>query len=638
MPRFLWIWPLLWALIAPSALLATSAYESDGLPVRGEEQVRLSAKVLPAEVRVGESPRLVIEVETEAGWHIYSVFKAPEEDAPPPTSVEITAPGLTFEGPLYETQPKVEFDKVIQMTLASHEDHAFFYRNLRVTDQLEPGTHQVRATVKYQVCSYRVCLPPKEVQLSADFEVVAGATRQAYLTPDRSVDELPGLGRSPQAALGEQGLWAFVGLAALMGLASLLTPCVFPMVPITVSYFSKQAEGNPAGLLKLASLFGLGIVGTYTGTGLILSWVFGAGAAIQLAANPWVNLLIAGLFIMFALSLMGLFELNLPASVAGYFDQKARDTGGAIGVVLMGFTFTLTAFTCTVQFVGTLMIAAAQGEWIWPLIGMLVFSSVFAAPFFILALLPGLVGKMQGASGAWLGRAKVVLGIIELMAALKFFSNADLVFQTELLSRDRVLMLWIVLLAAIVAYLIKTGLDGGRLKSPIQMGWVLAFSGVIFLTAQGLGNQSLGSLIDSVLPPPDGHALIGAEYVSEEEAASLVWQDNYQKAQAAARSAGKPMFLEFTGYTCVNCRWMEQNILAQKPVHERLKKDFVLARLYTDGGEQGPANLDFQINRFGTVALPMYVLLDAEGKELKRFIGTAQSGQEFVDFLKSAPQ
>ncbi|MDT8446415.1 MAG: cytochrome c biogenesis protein CcdA [bacterium] len=620
-------------LLLPINLWATSAHLSDGLPVPGEEQIRFSAHLVPQDLRPGEAARLVVQVDTEEGWHIYSVFEAPEEDAPPPTSVKITAPGLVPDGPVYETRPKTEFDKVIQMTLSSHEGQAFFYQNFRTGTDFEVGPRQLDLKIKFQTCSFRVCLPPKEIALSVPYRAVDAAPRDEYLTPDRSVDALPDLAAPQGSPLGAEGFWAFIGLAALMGLASLITPCVFPMVPITISYFSKQAEGNPAGLLKLASLFGLGIVGTYTGTGLILSWVFGAGAAVQLASNPWVNLAIAVLFVVFAASLMGAFEISLPAGIQGFFDQKARKTGGALGVVLMGFTFTLTAFTCTVQFVGTLMIAAAQGEWLWPLLGMLVFASVFAFPFFLLALAPALVGKMQGASGAWLGRAKTVLGLIELAASLKFFSNADLVFGTGLLSRDRVILAWMLLLVAILAYLIKTGLSSGRLKSPGQLTWILVFGGILFYTSQGLGGGSLGSLLDSVLPPPDGHSLVGAEYVSEEEAASLIWNDRFEAAMGQAQASGRPLFLEFTGYTCVNCRWMEQNILAQEPVHRLLKGHFTLARLYTDGGERGPANLDLQIERFKTVALPLYLILSPDGTERARFVGTARSGEEFEEFL-----
>ena len=632
MPRF---FSLLVLLLSPLNLWATSAKDSEGLPVEGETQIRFEAKLIPNPVRVGERARMEIALIGAKGWHVYSVFPAPEEDAPPPTKLAFEALGLEADGPAYETAPLVQFDQVIQLTLSTHEERSVFYQNFLVKGL--PGERSVKVAIKYQVCSFRVCLPPAQSLLVADYQVEPGPPRAQFLNADRSVDTLPESGRRINKGLGKEGFWAFIGLAAFMGLASLITPCVFPMVPITISYFSKQADGNPAKLFGLATLFGGGIVATYTGTGLILSWIFGAGAASQLATNPWVNLTIALVFILFSFSLMGAFNIRLPAQIEGYFDAKARATGGALGVVLMGFTFTLTAFTCTVQFVGTLMIAAAQGQMFWPLLGMIVFSSVFAFPFFLLALAPGLVGKMHRGTGQWLGRAKWVLGMLELMASIKFLSNADLVWQTGLISRDLNLQVWMALLGLIIGYLIFTGFRQGRFKSPVQLAWVGFFVLLLVLTSQGLGGRSLGSLIDSVLPPAEGRHLEAAEYASEEEIKSLVWMDNLEAAQALALSQKKPIFLEFTGYTCVNCRWMEQNVLAQKAIYIRLKERYILVRLFTDGGPDKDRNLALQINRFQTVALPLYLILTPQGQEQGRYIGLALAGAEFAAFLDKAP-
>ena len=624
---------LVFALLFPLFALGTSAYDSDGLPVPGEEQTRFSATLTPQTLHPGEHFRVDVKVELEVGWHLYSVFPAPEEDAPPPTKVKFSDSPFAFEGPLYETQPLVEYDKVIQLTLATHQDKAHFYRNFTVPADLSPQQGNLDLVVSYQICSFRVCLNPAKTTLSLPYEITSGPVRPDYNYAVRSVAVIePPAKAEGSSNLGKQGFWAFIGLAALMGLAGLIMPCVFPMIPITISYFSKQAEGNPTGVVKLASLFGLGIVVTYTGTGLLLSSIFGAGSAQMVATNPWVNLGIAGLFIVFAISLMGAFTIGLPAGIQTFFDQKARNASGAVGVILMGFTFTLTAFTCTVQFVGTLMIAAAQGEWIWPLIGMLVFSAVFAFPFFLLALMPSLIGKMRNSSGLWLGRAKVVLGILEMMASLKFISNADLVLGTNLLSRDRALVIWIICLVIAALYLGVTHVIDNR-KALLPWSWVGLFGLLAFLAYGGLGGKSLTPLIDSVLPPAQGSSLAGAEYVSEAETSQLVWHPNYDLALAEAKKTGKPIFLEFTGYTCVNCRWMEQNIMPIKSVHAVLSNKYTLARLYTDGGDFQKPNMDLQINRFKTVALPLYILLSPEGEERARYIGIVSNPNQFEAFL-----
>jgi len=631
-----WLLLVVLACLPSGGLWATSAWDSDGLPVPQEEQARLSARLVPSVLRPGEHPRLEVQVETELGWHLYSVFPPKDGDAPPPTKLVLNAAPLTEDGPLYETRAEVVFDQAIQMTLATHEELAYLYQNLTVPPEVTLGEHRVLAQVSFQVCSFRVCLPPKTQELTVTYRLESGPVREEYQFANRAIDPLAkNHKRGKPQKLGQDGLWTFVGLAALMGLASLIMPCVFPMVPITISYFSKQAQGNPKGLLWLAGLFGFGIIVTYTGMGLVLSSVFGAGASSIVASNPWVNLGIAGLFITFALSLMGLFSLDISPKIQTYFDHKARSAGGALGVILMGFTFTLTAFTCTVQFVGTLMIAASQGQWAWPLLGMLVFSTVFAFPFFLLALAPGMVGRMQKSSGDWLGRSKVVLGILELMASLKFLSNADLVWQTGLLSRDLGLLLWSLCLLGAAIYLGVTGKKTGKLKKPGQGFWILVFLVLAGLTWRGRGDHSLGSLLDSLLPPAQT-LMVGGETVSAEESAKLVWLDRLEPGLEKAKATQKPVLLEFTGYTCVNCRWMEQHILPLKSVHPHLAQDFVLVRLYTDGGERGPENLNLQINRFSTVALPLYLILSPEGAELARYVGISLESEDFVKFLAQA--
>jgi thiol:disulfide interchange protein DsbD len=614
--------------------LHTQAANSPELPASTRDLVRFSAKLEPERIREQEIFRLEVKAELKPGWHIYSVIPLNSDDAPRPTKVSLE-PGLFVEdGPLYETRPVELYVDVLKLTIYYHENKAELYRNLKLARDFKAGSYDTTVTLEYQLCTDVICLPIESRELGLTFTLEPGLAREKYLVADRRINPLPTkAGAIGLTALLSDGIWAFLGLAALMGLASLLTPCVFPMIPITVSFFSKQAEGNQTRVIKLALLFAAGIILTYTGFGLLISAIFGAGSALTLASNPFVNLTIAFVFIVFAFSLMGVFTISLPAGVQNYFDQKSRSMGGAVGVLLMGFTFTLTAFTCTVQFVGTMLIAAAQGEWIWPLLGMLVFSGIFAFPFFLLAVAPSLVRKMQGKSGVWLGRSKFVLGVMELMVSIKFLSNADLVWQTNLITRNIVILIWMGLTVLIVLYLVWTGIRPTLNRSLLQWSSFVVFSMVVVLLGQGWNDRSLGSLIDAVLPPPSGFHLTSEDFISEEEAAKIVWLDNLDQAHQLALSQNKPILLEFTGYTCINCRWMEQNVLALRTIYQKLMTDFILVRLFTDGGSDAKQNLNLQINRFQTVALPYYVRLNSDSTVHSTFSGISLNPQEFIDFL-----
>ncbi|MCP4296765.1 MAG: DUF255 domain-containing protein [Proteobacteria bacterium] len=618
---------LIGILFSTTVLFALDQY---GLPEPGEILANIKAEIEPDVFRRGENIRIKVEINIIEGWHIYSVIHQ-GEDAPPPTSLTVQNRSFVKDGPAFETRPINDFDKVIGLNLSYHENDAILYQNLKVPDELPVGSSTIPITVRFQTCSDRICLPPESKNIDLDYRLEPGPVRADFEFPDRSIDPLPS---RELKSLTSKGIRSFIALAALMGLASLITPCVFPMIPITISFFSNQAEGDQKQLIKLASIFALGIILTYTGTGLLMSALFGAGSALQLATNPYINLAIAFIFIVFAFSLMGFFEISLPVGIQGYFDKKSRQAGGVTGVLLMGFTFTLTAFTCTVQFVGTMLIAAAQGEWIWPLLGMLTFSSVFAFPFFLLALAPGLVKTMQGRSGAWLGRSKVVLGILELMASVKFLSNADLVWQTDLISRNTAIIIWALLFAIIIIYLISGNIRPKLKRSPGQWSVVVVFAALLVLLGRGYDDRSLGSLIDSVLPPPAGQHLVSDDFITEEEAKQVVWLTSINEALIIAEKEDKKIFVDFTGYTCVNCRWMEHNTFALKGIHQIMTKNYILVRLYTDGGDDAGKNLNLQIERFNTVALPFYVLLSNKNKVIKKFSGISSSPEEFQDFLR----
>jgi thiol:disulfide interchange protein len=419
---------------------------------------------------------------------------------------------------------------------------------------------------------------------------------------------------------------------------SLLTPCVFPMIPITVSYFTNHSSKSRAKAIKLASIYSLGIIATFTILGMLLAIFVGAAGINLFAANPWVNIIITAVFLLFAFNLFGAYELQIPPSILTKLDNLTRskegEGSGIVGALLMGLTFTLTSFTCTSPFVGTILVSASQGNWQMPLVGMLAFSTVFALPFFVLALAPQLVSQLPRAGG-WMNSVKVAMGFLEVAAAMKFISNVDLIWKWGIFTRSFVLAIWIAIGVILAVYLLgkfqlfhdsKTEKIGAlRLVSAILS---LAIS---FYLLTGLFGAKLGE-IESFLPPDlsnNSSKVFGGKSTQE-----LTWIENdLDKALAKAKSENKRVFVDFTGYTCTNCRWMEANIFPKKEVESEMSK-FVLARLYTDdGSENNNKQQEFQEKTFQTVALPFYAILEADGKTVSTFPGLTRNTPEFVDFL-----
>jgi thiol:disulfide interchange protein len=424
----------------------------------------------------------------------------------------------------------------------------------------------------------------------------------------------------------------FLWLAASTGFLSLLTPCVFPMVPVTIAYFSTPDRQNPRGLRR-ALLFALGIIGTFTILGLALAAVFGAAGLNRFAADPWVNLGLAAIFLVFAANLFGWFEIGAPWRVANAADRVAREapTGSSLGALIMGATFTLTSVTCTAPFVGTLLVLASQGTWTTPIAGMLVYSGAFALPFFVLAATPGMVAHLPRA-GEWMRTLRVLIGLLEVAAAIKFLSNADLVRGWGIFTRDVVLICWSALAVAGTAFL------GRDLRKRTAQRTLRAVEivpvGVALLVAAWLASGVRGRQlpqIEAFLPPAVSTALAS----STGEAPAWILND-YAAAQTGARVSGKLVFVDFTGYTCTNCRWMEANIFTRRDVSAELAR-FVLSRLYTDGeGEIYEQQQAFQEKTFGTVALPLYAVVDADGNVRATFSGLSRNPADFIAFLRRA--
>lgn len=441
---------------------------------------------------------------------------------------------------------------------------------------------------------------------------------------------------------------SFLWLAATAGALSLLTPCVFPMVPITVSYFVRHAGMSRARAFSAVALFGLGIVATFTLLGVGIAALAGAAGLARFAASPLVNLAIAAIFIALALNLIGVYEVRLPSGVLTRLDAATRgDTDGAsetTRALLMGVLFTLTSFTCTAPFIGTLLVAASQGQWQRPIAGMLVYAIVFALPFVALATVPRWIGNLPR-GGAWLGRLKAVMGFVELAAAVKFISNADLVWGWNVFTHDVVLAIWVVLALVVTFYLLgafRLPHEPPDTRAPSagplpRVGAARGVGALAFLAlgmwlATGITGRPLGTL-ESFLPPVGGMApVVNAADVPAE----LHWRLNdLPAALAVARQQHRNVLIDFTGYTCTNCRWMEANMFTRPEIKVAMNQ-FVLARLYTDGdGEMYERQQMFQQRQFGTIALPLYAIVDADGHTVKTFAGLTRSPNAFLAFLAS---
>ncbi|MDC0224274.1 protein-disulfide reductase DsbD family protein, partial [Deltaproteobacteria bacterium] len=419
-----------------------------------ENVVNFNARLEPENPRPGEHARIILDLKIHHGWHIFSVIPSEGDFSPIPTTLTFKDESLLMIGPAYESNPITAYNSVLDMVLSFHEERVSLFQNIQIEKELSGGSLWKNiGNLTYQACSDRVCLPPKTDEFPLQILLGSGQVRSEFQIPQFAVDNPPEDISEIEDAL-KGGFWSFISLAVIAGFLALLTPCVFPMIPVTVAFFTRQGEARPSEMLRLASLFGLGIIGTYTVTGMLLSIVLGAAGAVHFATNGWVNFAIGLMFTFFAFSLMGFIQINAPSGLGNKVDRWSRHLSGTAGVLAMGLAFTLTSFTCTVQFVGTLLIAASQGMWLWPIVGMLVFSTVFAFPFFLLGIFPHLIQKMQDKSGNWMLHLKIILGLLELAAAFKFFSNSDLVWQLGVIDRDFVLAAWAILCMVAALFLL----------------------------------------------------------------------------------------------------------------------------------------------------------------------------------------
>ncbi|MFN3653658.1 MAG: protein-disulfide reductase DsbD family protein [Armatimonadota bacterium] len=640
---------LLWFLLLFVALPASAA---------PPDPVKWSARLEPPTVRPGETAQVVLEATVEAPWHIYSVNKVDAELGPVPTTITLDAgQALEAAGDAVQPAPERHMDAGFKIEVEYFEGAVSFGLPVKVTASA-PGEQQATVKVRYQVCQTDgVCLRPTTDTVPVSFTVEAGAARpelaaaavqppaqpEGYQAPEGAEAPpaagstgggTPGPGGAEDvsgqiAAAQKQGFLAFLWLAFTMGLLALLTPCVFPMIPITVSFFTKQQEVSPGSGLRSAIAYCLGIIGTFTALGLVMSLLFGAGSISRFATHPVTNLLLALLFIVMAVNLFGGFQIQLPTWML-QSAQAGSQRGGLVGPLLMGLTFTLTSFTCTFAFVGTLLATSASNlQWTVP--GMLAFSAAFASPFFLLALFPQWLAKMPRA-GAWMVTVKAYMGFLELAAALKFLSNADLVWQLGFLTRPVFLAIWFAIFMFAGIYLL------GLIKLPhdddAPVGWFRRTFGAATLVAGSLFLLAMNGVplgqINGFFPP--------REYPGQESHVAeggVRWLENYDAALQQAKAEGKPVFIDFTGVTCTNCRVMEDTVFPLPEVSQEFQK-FVTVRLWTDKEtDESRRYADLQLEKFGQTTLPLYVVITPEGEKLAESTFNTNVDQ-FVGFLRRA--
>lgn len=601
--------------------------------------VHWTAEIQPAKAAPGQRVEVVLTAQIDAPWHLYTTK---DQGGPFPTTITVTKGGqIEAVGTATEAPPTKDFDRGFKKEIESYLGAAQFRVPIRLAKSAA-GKVSIPASVRFQVCNLGTCIPPKTVPLTANVTVSGKPVADkspldqpfpigSWKAPAPEVPQASDVPLSDVDKAKQKGLIAYVLFAVAAGFAALLTPCVFPMIPITVSFFSKRKEGESP--LKKALAYCLGIVGTFTVVGILVSATFKATGLTALANNPYLNLGLTAVFVALAFSLFGFFEVGVPATILTKLDRGGRS--GLLGPLLMGLTFSLTSFTCTLPFVGAVLFSASQGDYVWPAIGMVAWSSAFCLPFFLLALFPSALSKLPR-SGSWLATVKAFMGFVELAAAVKFVSSVDLGIVTGglgLITREVFLCLWfgIALLAA--AYLL------GFMKLPrldeVKIGPLRIVAGLATLVASGfvllaINGRSLGKL-EGFLPPSP---YPGREAKPGDNPERLNWNMSYDQALAEAKQQGKPVFIDFTGIYCTNCRDMERNMFPRPAVEQRLEK-FVRIRLFTDRGTLEDNRNQKRLQEMtNSVTLPSYVLIDPSGTT---HVGEwTEDESKFVSFLDQA--
>jgi len=620
---------------------------------------------------------LIMDATIENEWHMYSQFTP--ENGPLPTVFDYKNAKGNFNlvGKTKESPYKKVYNDIFEVDEYYFAKTAQFKQVIKVTN---PKVKEVNVYVEYQVCkeqciqqdaTFTFKLPEIKTE---DVSSTAVKTDTTTISTDTSavvtaVTEKSTKEVTPTTSpkTEEKGLWSIFFLAFFGGFAALLTPCVFPMIPMTVSFFTKQSKTKAEGK-KNAILYGVSIILIYVILGSLVTGIFGADSLNALSTNVWFNLIFFGLLVFFAASFLGAFEIVLPNSWANKVDQQA-DRGGFVGILFMALALAIVSFSCTGPIVGTLLVEAASKGGLAPIIGMLGFSSALALPFMLFAMFPGWMNSLPK-SGGWLNTVKVSLGFLELALAFKFLSNADLVVQAHLLEREVFLAIWIAIFGTWAMYLFGkltlphdsplTHLSIGRLFMAI---FVTIFT--IYLIP-GLWGAPL-KIISGFPPPmtysesPNGIGTSGgnttAAIALPEHAHSgphgIIAFHDYEDGLAYAKKVGKPILLDFTGHACVNCRKMEDFVWSKPEILSILKDQVVLVSLYVDDKRELPKEeqyvsketgkeivtignkwSDYQITRYKNNAQPYYIILDSDGNDITQQIGYTPNADEYKKWLE----
>lgn len=578
-----------------------------------------------AVARAGEVINIKINAKMDKQWHIYSIYKSSE--GPLPTEISVSGKAVGQIAPIQEPEPIYLYDPGFETDTYYHEGDTEFILPLRLKRNLSPGSYEIYLDIFYMVCNERLCYPPMTKTDTLFIAIESGEPRDEFKTfssikaiNDNNINN------------NENSLLGILLLAIGGAILSWVMPCVYPMIPIIISFFGKMSEEKHVGKNTIAFIYGLGISGTFVLIGLLvgfLSWgLEDVGAQAKnanignfIATNPWINLFLGFLFIFFALWMFGIINVNVAGSLVNKTDKAGQSAKSAyLGAFVLGVTFAITSFSCTVPVVGTLLVVAAAGTTggiLTSLYGMIVYGIIFAAPFVALSLFPRALEKLPN-SGSWMETMKIVFGFIEIAAAIKFLWVPDLEWGLGLLPRNIVLILFLLIGFILIAYLLgffKIGLVENIQLLKVGKGRIVTIILCLFTLypiAKSLASaptyhysempRLIDELLEALLPPPP---------TDDEIAIKEGWYvDDYDGALQRAKKEGKPLFIDFTGVYCANCRVMERRVFPTESVKKQFDK-MILTRLYVDKKDslsQVYAKLQFE--KYKQATQPYYVLLD----------------------------
>ena len=637
-----------------------------------------------AEIKTGKTAEaeIVFSGRIEAGWHIYSTNLG--SSGPTEASFHVNkADGIELVGKLMPRgKEKSLFDAMFGMNVRYFEGTAQFVQKIRFTKP----TYTIDAYLEYGVCSDENCLPPGEVALkkSGKSPAVAAATEPAAsevaeaaapvvadstIAPADSAvasvtastetlwwqpvtEQLEAL--DSEANIANHSLWYIFIVGFIGGLLALVMPCIWPIIPMTISFFLKRAKDDRRKGIKDAMTYGLSIVVIYLGLGLLITAIFGPSKLNELSTSAVFNVILFLLLLVFAFSFFGWFEIKLPDRWANAVDSKASSTTGLISIFLMAFTLVLVSFSCTAPIIGLLLVqTVTTGDWLAPTIGMLGFALALALPFTLFALFPSWL-KSAPRSGSWMTTIKVVLGFVELAFSLKFLSVADLAYGWHLLDREVFLSLWIVIFGAMGLYLIgklkfQEDAVGGEIDKPMPVPCIMAgLCAIAFAIYMVPGLWGAPCKAISAFAPP-----INTQDFNLNTKTVEAHYHSYEEGMAAAKAQGKPVLIDFTGFGCVNCRKMEAAVWTDPTVADMLNNQYVLISLYVDdktplaepvevslNGQQrtlrtvGDKWSYLQASKFGANAQPYYIAIDNDGRPLNHAYGFKEDVAAYIDYLQ----